>query len=125
MSENTQRDENEQIAIRRQKLKNLQDAGVNAYGEKFSGTISSVAAAESYVEEGENPQLRVAGRIMTMRVMGKALFATIQDQEGRIQIYASRNEMEQEEFNRMKKMDILLPLMIQETLLVFLLLHIM
>ena len=106
MSENKQRDENEQIAIRRQKLKNLQDAGVNAYGEKFSGTISSVAAAESYVEEGENPQLRVAGRIMTMRVMGKALFATIQDQEGRIQIYASRNEMEQEEFNRMKKMDI-------------------
>ena len=106
MSENTQRDENEQIAIRRQKLKNLQDAGINAYGEKFGGTISSKAAIESFIEDGENESLRVAGRIMTMRVMGKALFATIQDQEGRIQIYASRNEMEQDEFNRMKKMDI-------------------
>ena len=107
MSEDVQKKEaNEQVAIRKQKLKNLTDAGINAYGEKFTGTTHSETVKATYQEETEGQKFRVAGRVMTVRVMGKALFATIQDAEGRIQIYASRNEMEQDEFNRMKKMDI-------------------
>ena len=107
MSEDVQKKEaNEQVAIRKQKLKNLTDAGINAYGEKFTGTIHSETLKASYQEDTEGQACRVAGRVMTMRVMGKALFATIQDEEGRIQIYAKRDQMDQDEFNRMKKADI-------------------
>ena len=60
-------------------------------------------------EEGqpfEEKEFSVAGRIMAMRLMGKAAFCQIQDRSGRLQIYVKRDEIGQEEFQEFKKLDI-------------------
>src|SRR3546814_16973228 len=92
-------DENRLIAERRAKLSRLREAGV-AYPNDF---VPDAHAADLHRQYGEQDQealaaagaqVKVAGRMMLKRVMGKASFATVQDGSGRIQIYIDRGTLE-------------------------------
>ena len=81
----------EQEIIRREKLQQLRDLGIEPYpAEEFVVTSNSKEIKEKY-EEGKI--VKLAGRMMSVRVMGKASFAELQDAEGRIQIYVSREDI--------------------------------
>lgn len=81
----------EQEIIRREKLQQLRDLGVEPYpAEEFVVTSNSKEIKDKY-EDGK--VVKLAGRLMSVRVMGKASFAELQDSEGRIQIYISRDDI--------------------------------
>ncbi|WP_322970287.1 lysine--tRNA ligase [Faecalibacter sp. LW9] len=85
----------EQEIIRREKLQQLRDLGIEPYpAEEFVVTSNSKEIKEKY-EEGKI--VKLAGRMMSVRVMGKASFAELQDTEGRIQIYVAREDISSSE----------------------------
>ncbi|MDK7675302.1 lysine--tRNA ligase [Weeksella virosa] len=84
----------EQEIIRREKLQQLRDLGIEPYPAKeFEVTTYSSHIKENY-KEGK--VVKLAGRLMSTRIMGKASFAELQDSEGRIQIYISRDDLPNE-----------------------------
>ena len=105
-------DENKLIAERRQKLTALREEGI-AFPNDFR---RNVMAGELHAEYGEktkeeleaNPvRVRVAGRMMLRRVMGKASFASLQDMSGRIQLYIRRDDLPEGVYNQQfKKWDL-------------------
>ena len=104
-------DENEQILLRRAKLAELRRQG-NPFPNDFR---RNVVAGELHAEYGEkdsaeidtrNVRVKVAGRMMTRRVMGKASFAHLQDMSGRIQLYVTRDVLGSERYEDFKKWDI-------------------
>ncbi|MBR2444206.1 MAG: lysine--tRNA ligase [Clostridia bacterium] len=106
-------DLSEQMIIRREKLKALCDEGKNPFEiTKFDVTHSSVEAIKLFEEkeatlaEGEEIVVRVAGRMMSRRIMGKASFAHLLDGEGKVQLYVSRNDIGDEDYAAFKKWDI-------------------
>jgi len=86
---------NEQELIRRQKLEELQQRGIDAYpAEMWPITHSSVEILSNFEKEPQNfTEVSFAGRIMSIRDMGKASFAVLQDSAGRIQIYVRRDDV--------------------------------
>jgi len=88
-------DLSEQEIGRRQSLQALRDAGINPYpAEEYPTNAFSNEILESFKDDAETPrQVCVAGRIMTRRIMGKASFMELQDSEGRIQVYISRDSI--------------------------------
>jgi len=109
-------DENQLIAERREKLKALREAQKQGQGVAFPNDFKPDAhAADLHAAHGEKEaeQLlaqgtvaRVAGRMMLKRVMGKASFATLQDQSGRIQIYVTRDDVGEELYAAFKHWDL-------------------
>ncbi len=93
------------IQFRRAKLDAIRAAGVNPYPYRFDATHTSVSIKENYAEL-ENQDVTVAGRIMSLRVMGKASFVHIQDQAGRIQSYVRRDDVGVDNYQIFKKLDI-------------------
>ncbi|MBC8403534.1 MAG: lysine--tRNA ligase [Candidatus Marinimicrobia bacterium] len=93
------------IQFRRDKLDAIRAAGVNPYPYRFDATHTSVAIKENYTEL-ETKDVTVAGRIMSLRVMGKASFVHIQDQAGRIQSYVRRDDVGADNYQVFKKLDI-------------------
>ena len=61
---------------------------------------------KDHFDELEGTEVTVGGRLMSKRGMGKVSFCDLQDKSGRIQIYARKDEMDEEEYNRFKKYDI-------------------
>ena len=99
-------DLSEQRRIRRAKLKELQDAGQDPFQiTKYIVTAHSTDVKEKF-DEMEGKQVSVAGRIMSKRGMGKAVFCDLQDGKGRIQLYVRIDELGEEPFARFKKTDI-------------------
>ena len=99
-------DLSEQRRIRRAKLKELQDAGQDPFQiTKYIVTAHSTGVKEKF-DEMEGKQVSVAGRIMSKRGMGKAVFCDLQDGKGRIQLYVRIDELGEEPFARFKKTDI-------------------
>lgn len=100
------KDTNELIKVRRQKLSDLQEAGKNPFEiTKYDVTHHSVEIKDNY-DELEGKEVSVAGRLMFKRVMGKASFCNVQDLQGSIQAYVARDEIGVEEYKDFKKMDI-------------------
>ena len=96
----------DQVRIRREKLENLRAEGRDPFQQtKFDVTSTSAAIKQNY-EEMEGKTVRLAGRIMSKRGMGKVSFCDLQDDAGRIQLYVKFDEMEEDSFNRFKKNDI-------------------
>jgi len=93
------------IQFRRDKLDAIRAAGVNPYPYRFDATHTSISIKENYAEL-ENQDVTVAGRIMSLRVMGKASFVHIQDQTGRIQSYVRRDDVGADNYQVFKKLDI-------------------
>lgn len=99
----------EQEEIRREKLNQLHEMGVNPYPYSFEVThfSKSIKADTSLIRNEEtNPETKnvaIAGRVMTRRIMGKAAFFNLQDTEGNIQVYIARDDVGVEEYNTVFK----------------------
>ena len=96
----------DELAVRRAKLDKLRAEGRDPFTQtRFVRTAWSSDIREQF-EALENADVTVAGRIMSKRDMGKAFFADIQDDRGRIQLYVRVNELGEEAFAEFKKWDI-------------------
>lgn len=96
----------EQRLIRRAKLKELQEAGQDPFQiTKYVVKHHSADIKENF-EALEGTETSVAGRIMSKRGMGKAMFCDMQDGKGRIQLYVRIDELGEEAFAKFKKIDI-------------------
>ena len=92
--------------VRRSKLKELQDAGQDPFQiTKYNVTHRSADIKDGF-EALEGKTVSVAGRIMSKRGMGKAVFCDLQDVKGRIQLYVRIDELGEEAFAKFKKTDI-------------------
>ena len=99
-------DTNHIVRTRREKLAELQAAGQDPFEiTKFDQEQHSQEIKDDF-DAFENQQVSIAGRIMQKRVMGKASFIHIQDKQGRIQAYITRDELGEDEYKKFKKMDI-------------------
>jgi len=114
--ESTPVDENQLIAERREKLKVMRERQAQGLGVAFPNdfkpehhafnlhALHGDKSPEALVEEGQFA--KVAGRMMLKRVMGKASFATLQDSTGRIQIYITRDDVNEELYSDFKHWDL-------------------
>ena len=94
------------LRIRRDKLKKLQEDGRDPFETtKFQRTAFSSQIHDNF-DSMENTEVAVAGRIMAKREMGKAIFADIADDKGRIQLYIRLNDVGEQAFYDIKKGDI-------------------
>ncbi|MFO7969513.1 MAG: lysine--tRNA ligase [Candidatus Izemoplasmatales bacterium] len=104
----------EQEQIRREKAKQLSEHGIDPFGSRFDRTHNTKQVKEEFdkftKEEMHDlktpPTIKIAGRVMTRRVKGKAGFAHIQDQWGQLQIYVRIDEIGEESYEIFKKGDI-------------------
>ena len=84
----------EQEVLRRGSLETLRLMGIEPYpAAEFPVTGHSVEIKENFKDDEEPRQVAVAGRIMSRRIMGKASFVELQDADGRIQLYISRDDI--------------------------------
>ena len=103
---NEQQELGELLQIRRDKLKALQDEGRDPFQiTKFDVTHHAQDIKDNF-DALEGTPVRVAGRLMSKRGMGKVSFCDMQDKSGRIQLYARKDEMDEDNYNRFKKYDI-------------------
>ncbi len=101
-----QQDLSEQHKIRLEKLQAMQEAGADPFVlTKYDVTHHSTEIKENF-ETLEGKTVRVAGRMMSKRVMGKASFCNVQDLQGRIQSYVARDSIGEEPYKAFKKFDI-------------------
>ena len=104
--ENQELDMNHLIKIRREKLEELQKQGKDPFAiTKFNKTHSSQEIKDNY-EALEQKDVTIAGRIMAKRIMGKASFCHIQDEQGKIQCYVSTNDLGEENYKEFKTYDV-------------------
>jgi lysyl-tRNA synthetase class 2 len=92
VEENVQQDLNVLIKRRFEELDELKAKGINPFAYSFDVNSDSYQIKNNF-KEGEQPVVKIAGRIMAIRRMGKASFAHIQDDKGRIQIYLKKEEI--------------------------------
>ncbi len=103
---NQEQDLNQLLKIRREKLAELQAADKDPFQiTKYDVTHHSMDVRENY-DALEGKTVRVAGRIMQKRVMGKASFCNVQDLKGNIQSYVARDSIGEESYKDFKKYDI-------------------
>lgn len=101
-----QEDLSELIKVRRDKLRDLQDAGKDPFKEvRFEKTAMSKEIVDNF-EKYEGKTVSLAGRLVSKRVMGKASFAHILDGDGQIQLYFKRDVLGDEPYAEFKKYDI-------------------
>lgn len=101
-----EQDINQLLKVRREKLKELQDAGKNPFEiMKYEVTHHSMEIKNNF-DELQGKTVSAAGRIMSKRVMGKASFCNIQDLQGNIQSYVARDSIGEEAYKDFKKYDI-------------------
>ena len=108
MPENMNDTENlgELLKIRRDKLTALQEAGQDPFQiTKFEKKNNTQEIRDNFESMEEQP-VKIAGRLMSKRVMGKVTFCDLQDREGRIQLYVRRDEVGEEPYKAFKKYDI-------------------
>ena len=108
-----QQNSTSELVVRREKLAGLVEAGNNPFEiTKYEVTHESVAAIREFEEkeptlaEGETITVKVAGRMTSRRIMGKASFAHLLDGAGRIQLYLSRDSLGEDVYAGFKKWDI-------------------
>jgi len=100
-----QQEVSELLKRRREELKHLKEKGVNPYGYEYDVTGYSTSIINAFNDDAPAQRYRVAGRIVSMRKMGKASFIHIQDQKGRIQLYLRKDSLN-ELYDQIKLLDI-------------------
>ena len=113
MNENNQTQQNnngpslsEVLQIRRDKLSELQSSGNDPFViPKYDQTHHSAEIKDNF-DSLEGKTVSVAGRLMSKRVMGKASFCHVQDLEGTVQCYVTRDDLGEEDYKQFKKLDI-------------------
>ncbi|WP_026702309.1 lysine--tRNA ligase [Salibacterium aidingense] len=107
-----EQEQNDQIAVRKDKLQSLQEQGKDPFGERFDRTHTAASMAEEFDEftkeelEEKEAVVSLAGRVMTKRGKGKAGFAHIQDISGQIQIYVRKDQVGEEAYELFQNTDI-------------------
>ena len=102
----------QQEQVRRQKMQDLIDMGIDPFGSRYDRTSNSGIIKSSYEDKTKEEldelqvTVKIAGRIMTKRRQGKAGFMNIQDREGQIQIYVRKDEIGDDQYEIFKKNDI-------------------
>ena len=102
----------DQEKVRREKAENIRNLGMDPFGQRYDKTDYALDIKEKFKDvdhdefEKREDLVRVAGRIMFIRKMGKASFFTIQDKTGKIQIYISINDIGEESYTLFKTADI-------------------
>jgi lysyl-tRNA synthetase class 2 len=100
-----QEDINKLVKVRMEKLEKIREMGVNPYPYSYNRTHFSQEIIANF-SDLEAKSVAVTGRIMSVRLMGKAAFCHIQDHKGRIQIYISKNDVGEDDFALFKMLDI-------------------
>jgi lysyl-tRNA synthetase class 2 len=104
--QNQEKDENQLLKVRREKLADLQARGKDPFKiTKYEVTHHSTEIKENF-DELEGKDVSIAGRMMFKRVMGKASFANIRDLKGDIQVYITRDDIGDEDYKDFKKYDV-------------------
>jgi lysyl-tRNA synthetase class 2 len=99
--------ESELIQHRKDKLRKLKEKNINPYPYSFKKTHLSSQIIESFEElEKEEKEVKVAGRIVALRPHGKTVFAHLQDGAGTIQIYVKKDEVGEDNFELLDRLDI-------------------
>ena len=101
-----EQDLSEILKVRREKLAALRAEGRDPFKETRFDVTHHAQDIKDNFDALEGSVVRVAGRLMSKRGMGKVSFCDLQDKSGRIQLYARKDEMDEEEYNRFKKYDI-------------------
>ena len=102
----------EQELVRREKLQELIDKGIDPFGQKFDATAYSKEIKEKYGDKTHEEleemavEVKLAGRIMTKRRKGKVCFMHIQDRDGQIQLYVRKDAIGEDVYELVKKGDI-------------------
>lgn len=109
MSESTKVEDNthDLYAVRLGKLETLRAEGKDPFRGNWDQKHTAKEAIALYEEdESKSPVVSVAGRILVFRLMGKASFVKIQDRDGQIQLYVTRDDLGEEEYKEFKKLDL-------------------
>ena len=101
-----QQDLSEILLVRREKLSALQSEGRDPFQETKFVVSHHAQEIKDHFDELEGSEITIAGRLMSKRGMGKVSFCDLQDKSGRIQLYARKDEMDEDAYNRFKKYDI-------------------
>jgi len=96
-------DESELLALRRARLDTWREMGIDPFGEAFPGAETCAQAIANYADERP---VRIAGRLISKREMGKNVFAHIQDETGKLQVYAQLQGLGETKFKYWKLLDI-------------------
>ena len=113
--ENTQLipNQSEIVAQRIAKIDTWREAGINPFGAGYPDVqmISDVRAAfvppaDPEADPHAGPEVNVAGRLVAKRGMGKSIFADVRDSSGRIQLFAGKSDLSEEDFATFKRLDI-------------------
>jgi len=103
----------EQELVRREKLGNLEEQGLDPFGSRFDRTDTTKSLTEKFdnytkeeLHDGTFEAVKIAGRIMTKRGKGKAGFMHIMDQNGQVQLYIRKDEIGEEAFEIYNKSDL-------------------
>ncbi|WP_455580798.1 lysine--tRNA ligase, partial [Dysosmobacter sp.] len=105
-TEQPEQDLGQQMKVRREKLAALQAEGQDPFREtRFDWDTTSAQIKENF-DALEGRPVKVAGRLMSKRGMGKVSFCDLQDRDGRIQLYARQDEMDEAVYKKFKKFDI-------------------
>ena len=105
-SENAEQELTELLQIRRDKLSALQEAGKDPFAITKYEVTAHNADIRSRFEEMEGHPVRIAGRMMSRRIMGKASFMDLRDGSDRMQVYVRRDDVGADEYMDFKKWDI-------------------
>ena len=101
-----EQDLSQQTKVRREKLAALQAEGQDPFREtRFDWDATSQQIKDNF-DAMEGKAVKVAGRLMSKRGMGKVSFCDLQDRDGRIQLYARQDEMDEAVYKKFKKFDI-------------------
>lgn len=95
----------ELLKVRRDKLQDLYDLGIDPFGEKFERIHTAKEIFDRF-DALEEQETKISGRIMSMRTHGKASFADLMDHTGRIQLYFRVNTLGEEQYALLEKLDI-------------------
>jgi lysyl-tRNA synthetase class 2 len=98
-------DLNDQMRQRREKLQKLRDANINPYPYSFDVTHFAQPILDAF-QDGMSDTVAIAGRVMTIRNMGKASFFHLQDSSGRIQVYVRKDDVGEAAYTAFKLYDI-------------------
>ena len=100
------REFSEHARVRREKLAALQEAGADPYEITKYDVTAHCADIRANFDEMEGKTVRIAGRMMSKRVMGKASFCDVRDGSDRMQVYVKRDDIGTEEYQGFKKWDV-------------------
>jgi len=107
MTEQKKYDTSDILQARRAKLDQIREMGINPYPYKYDKDTDAKEVFDNFEKlESSQKELNLAGRMMTVRVMGKASFCHIQDESGQIQLYVRKDEIGDDQYKLFKLLDI-------------------